>query len=285
MTDQPSAQQASNPAPQQQAPAPSSEGFAIPESYSSRGWTEKVKSYDDLWKLADNSQSLLGKRVAPADDAPPEDWDNFYKTIGRPDAPDKYTLPDIEGVPEGFDLTEFKGTAQKLMHEAGLNQRQANKLWEAYLKTELETAGKNKEAMAEHNKKLDAEFDELTGKLFGDKFEEVAGRAQAFIKENLPQELIPVVQELEGNPKALAAFIAFADRTSSQIEAVKKKYGAEDSLKSGQQTASGTSREDILKQLTEKKVAASKADPFSPDRKRLETEIEELRGSLQKMFK
>jgi len=259
--------------------------FSIPEGYTERGWTEKVKSYDDLWKLADNSQSLLGKRVAPSDDAPPEEWDNFYKTIGRPEAPDKYSLPDVEGVPQDFDLTEFKATAQNLMFEAGLNQKQANKLWEAYLKTEIGVAEKNKEAIAEHNKKLDAEFEEVTKNIFGDRFDSVSQSAQEFIKTAVPQELIPAIQGLADNPQAMAAVIALADKSQQQINEIKKKYGAEDALSSGQQTSSGTSREDVLKQLTEKKLQAGKLDPFSNDRKRLEGEIEVLRGDLQKMFK
>jgi hypothetical protein len=274
----------STPAPSASS-TPSTNEFSIPESYTGKGWTEKVKSVDDLWKLADNSQSLLGRRVAPADDAPQEEWDAFYKTVGRPEAPDKYQLKDVEGVPEGFDLTEFKGKAQQLMFEAGLNQKQANALYQAYLKTELDVAGKNKEAIAEQNKKLDAEFDGLTKELFGDKFNEVSNKAQQFIKENIPEKLIPVVQGLQDQPQSLAAFIAFADNAQKQIADVKQKYGAEDNLASGQQTSSSTNREDVLKKLTETKLAAQKADPFSNDRKRLDDEIQSLRGQLQKFFK
>ena len=274
----------STPAPSTPS-TPSTNEFSIPESYTGKGWTEKVKSVDDLWKLADNSQSLLGRRTAPAEDAPKEEWEAFYKTVGRPEAPDKYQLKDVEGIPEGFDLTEFKGKAQQLMFEAGLNQKQANDLYQAYLKSELEVSGKNKEAIAEHNKKLDAEFDELTKELFGDKFGEVSTRAQEFIKTNVPEKLIPVVQGLQDQPQALAAFIAFAENTQKQIAEVKAKYGAEDNLASGQQTSSSTNREDILKKLTETKLAAQKADPFSGDRKRLDDEIQSLRGQLQKFFK
>lgn len=266
------------------APAPSVSEFKVPETYTGKGWVEKVKSVDDLWKLADNSQSLLGKRAVPANDAPPEEWDNFYKAAGKPEAPDKYQLQDVDGVPEGFDLTEFKGKAQQLMFEAGLNQRQANALYQAYLKTELDVAGKNKETIVEHNKKLDAEFDGVVKELFGDKFGEVSTKAQAFIKENLPEQLIPAVQALQDNPQALAAFIAFADNTEKKIADIKKKYGAEDGLTSGGQPATAVSRDDILKQLTEAKMAAQKADPFSSERKKLDENIQALRGQLQKMY-
>lgn len=258
--------------------------FAIPEGYTGKGWTEKVKSYDDLWKLADNSQALIGRRVAPADDASAEEWENFYKTVGKPDAPDKYQLQDIDGIPEGFDLTDFKTQAQELMFEAGLNQRQANALYQAYLKSELEVAGKNKAAIEEHNKALDAEFDKITAELYGDKFPEVSAKAQEFIKQNLPEQLLPEVQALSDNPKALAAVIALADKAQKAIADVKAKYGAEDALKSGQQAAGSTSREEVLKKLTESKMAAQKLDPFSPERKKMDGEIQELRGQLQKFF-
>jgi len=37
--------------------------FSIPEEYKEKGWTQNVKSVDDLWKATDNAQSLVGKRA------------------------------------------------------------------------------------------------------------------------------------------------------------------------------------------------------------------------------
>jgi hypothetical protein len=72
-------------APQEQA----SNDFSIPESYQDRGWAKDIKSQEDLWKLTDNAQSLIGKRPAgiPTADAPQEEWDKFYQALGRPEQP------------------------------------------------------------------------------------------------------------------------------------------------------------------------------------------------------
>lgn len=259
--------------------------FAIPEEYSDRGWVEKIKSQDDLFKAYDNAQSMIGKRSVPAEDASDEEWNNFFKQAGAPDDPSEYQFSDVEGIPEDFDMSEFQDKARGIMKEAGLTKRQADKLYQLYLKEELSAANQNKESIQSHKAELDKQFDEVTQKMFGDKFEEVSAKAQAFIKETVPAEIIPEIQGLaDTNPKALAAIIALTDKAQAQIAEIKQKYGAEDSFVSGQQTASGTSKDDVLRQLNEQRDLIRKSDPFSPDRKRAEEKMTELRAQLQSFF-
>lgn len=267
------------------AGAETGSSFSIPEEYASKGWAKDLKSPEDLWKLTDNAQSLIGKKQVPNENATDQEWDEFFGRIGKPESPDKYELSEPE-MPEGFALPDdFKSKAQRIMHESGLTQKQANSLYQKFLQEEIAVAGGNQKAMAERQKELDAQFDEVTTKLFGDKFEEASARSQNIIKENVPQELIPHLQSLsDSDPKALAAVIALTDKMATQMSELKKKYGAEDSLGSGgQATASG--KEDILKKLTDAKVRAKNADPFSPDRKAAEAEIEEHRKQLQGFFR
>lgn len=260
-------------------------GFSVPQEYADRGWAQKIQSYDDLFKSYDNAQSMIGKRVIPADDAPAEQWNEFYKTIGRPESPDGYEFGKVDGLPEGFDLSEFEGQARSIMHEAGLNKQQADKLYQLYLKNELDVANKNKEALSQHQQKLDKEFDEITGELFGENFDKISEKLQGTIVENVPEKYRPMVAEMfESNPKQAAVVMALTDNMIKQVEEVKRKYGAEDNLSSGQQS-SGASKEDVLRQLNEAKVKAKQSDPFSPDRKRAEADIEQLRQKLQGFFK
>lgn len=272
------------PATGQETGTPVNTDFKIPDEYADRGWKDKVKSQDDVWKLLDNSQQLIGKRQTPGDDASDEEWSEFFGKIGKPESADKYELTDPE-LPEGVELPDdFKDKARSVMHEAELTQKQADKLYQAYLREELNTANANKEAIAAKQAELDKEFDEITGKIFDGKFEEVSAKAQSFIKNNLPQDLIPVAQDLADQPKAFAAMIALADNAQKQIADIKAKYGAEDNLNSGGQ-AQGVDKDAVLKQLTEAKVRAKNADPFSPDRKKAESEIQELRERLQSFYK
>lgn len=259
--------------------------FSIPEEYAGKGWAEKIKSQDDLFKQIDNLDSLVGKRQIPGEGATDQEWDEFFGKIGKPESFDKYQLTDPE-LPEGFALPEdFKPKAQKIMHEAGLTQKQADVLYQKFLQEEIGAASQNKEAIAQRQQDLDKQFDEVTTDLFGDRFEEVSARSQNLIKENVPAELIPHLQSLsDSDPKALAAVIALTDKLATQMADIKKKYGAEDALNSGGQAAS-FNKDEVLKKLTEAKIKAQKSDPFSPDRKSAENEIEEYRKQLQSYFR
>lgn len=268
----------------QAIPDQTGSSFSIPEEYSGKGWVEKIKSQDDLFKQIDNLDSLVGKRQIPGENAPDQEWNEFFSKIGKPESPDKYQLTDPE-LPDGFVVPDdFKSKAQRIMHESGLTQKQADALYQRFLKEEISSATENQKTFSERQKELDAQFDEVTTKLFGDKFEEVSARSQNIIKENVPQELIPHLQALsDSDPKALAAIISLTDKMASQISEIKKKYGAEDNLNSGAQT-SYSNKEEVLKKLTDAKVRARGADPFSSDRKSAEKEIEEYRKQLQSYF-
>jgi len=181
MTDQ----AANEPAPQPQT------NFSVPQEYADRGWAEKIKSPEDLWKGYDNAQSLLGKRPAgvPQPDAPDEEWDKFYAAAGRPESPDKYTLSDVEGTPEGVDLTPYKQKASAILHAAGLNPKQADRVWKQYVQEELKSTTEGKAKYEAKQKELDAQFDALTKEHFGDKFESANATAIEMAK-NLNTQLV-----------------------------------------------------------------------------------------------
>lgn len=269
----------------EQSSAATESSFTVPEAYASKGWAEKIKSNDDVWKLLDNSQQLIGKRPAgiPDQNASDEDWEKFY-SVFRPESPDKYSFPDVEGLPEGMDIAPYKDMAMNMFHDAGLNQKQAEKLWKSYVGSEVEAATKGAAAAKEQQTALDKQFDELTGKMFGGQYEQVAKGAQDFIRSALPDELKPVIGQIADNPAHLAAMIKIADHAQKQIAEVKKKYGAEDSLASGTQTG-GMSRDEVVKKLTEANIKAKGADPFSMDRKTALEDVEKFRSLLVAMSK
>ncbi len=258
--------------------------FQVPQEYAGKGWVEKIKSPDDLWKTLDNAQSLLGKRPAgiPSPDASAEEWEKFYTAAGRPESADKYALADtFDGMPEGLELSKFKERAAGLAHKLGLNQKQAETMWQEYLTM---SAGDFKEAQEGWQKtqaEKDAEFDQITQKVFGDQYDAKAKAASEFISAHLPQELAGVMADVGDNPKALAAMIAISDAAQQAIADVKAKYGGEDKLTSGQGT--GISEQEIRQKLVEAKANAAKAEPWSIERKGFEAEVEKWRGQLQKI--
>lgn len=266
--------------------------FSVPEAYKDAGWAQNIKSSDDLWGQFANAQTLIGKRPAgiPTADAPDAEWDKFHSLM-RPESPDKYTLSDVDGIPEGLDLAPYKQSALKMFHEAGLNSKQADKLWKMYVGSEVESVKGAEAKTAEAKAALDKEFDELTAKLWGDKYKDVEAKSLETIKSAVPDELKDAIPYIAENPKALAATIKLVEHAESQaaqlraeIADVKKKYGVEDKLNSGAQTG-GTSKDDVVRNLTELNMKVRGLDPFSPERKQVMSDIEELRGRLARMLK
>lgn len=280
MTDQ---QPAPSNAPDQQSAA--NNNFAVPQEYSDRGWAEKIKSPDDLWKAFDNAQSLLGKRPAgiPQIDAPDEEWDKFYAAAGRPESPDKYQLPDkIDGLPDGIDLSPFKEKASSILHAAGLNQKQAERVWKQYISEELKTAQESKAKYEQTQKEMDAEFDKLSKELFGDKYDTATAAAQELIKASVPEQMRSFIAEAP--PKTQVALIAALNFAKTQIDEIKKKYGAEASITSGQQ-ASGQSIEDTRKELAALRTSQPAKDFLHPEHKKTMARINELVPIVQGYYK
>jgi hypothetical protein len=273
-------------APSQAISQPASEpsSFSIPEEYSDRGWSEKIKSTDDLWKGYDNAQTLIGKRPAgiPSNDASDADWDSFYKAAGRPDEA-KYDFTDPEGLPEGFDSEPFKQTAAEILHAAGLNQKQAEKVYQAYLSKELEGANNQQEQSAEKEKELDARFDELTKEHFGDGYDAAEKATMDAFERYSPQSLKGSLEALQDHPEALAAVVATINGQKAELEQVRKEYGAEGSITTGNQTT-GSNINETRDQLATLRASKAARDFSDPEHKQTMTQIEELQGVVNRHY-
>ena len=92
-----------------------------------KGWQSPADiliSYRNLEKFAGGSKNLIELPGVDADEAA---LNNFFNKLGRPDAPDKYGLK----APEGADpelVNWFKANA----HKAGLTEKQAASLFDAW---------------------------------------------------------------------------------------------------------------------------------------------------------
>jgi hypothetical protein len=278
----------------QQTSESSQPQFSVPETYKDAGWAQNIKSHDDLWGQFANAQTLIGKRPAgiPTQDAPPEEWEKFYTAKGRPESPDKYQFESkFEGLPENVDLGEYEGKAKAFFHKLGLSPKEAQQAWSDYIGMEIEGYKGLQAKQSEQKAALDKEFDELTAKLWGDKYKDVEAKSLETIKAAVPDDLKDAIPYIAENPKALAATIKLVEHADAQaaqlrneLAEVKKKYGVEDKLNSGSQTGS-TSKDDVVKALTEANMKVRGLDPFSPERKQTMEKIEELRGQLARMSK
>ena len=264
------------------APPPAAESapaFVVPDAYKDRGWVEKVKSTDDLWKTLDNAQSLLGKRPAgiPAADAPDADWETFYNAA-RPESPDKYTLSDIEGIPEGIDLAPYKAQAQKLMYEAGLTPKQAEAVWKQYGAIEVESF---KQKLGQSQADLDKKFDETAAKVLGDKREAASTVAQEAIKTYVSEELRT---SFVNNPEGMVAMIELANGYEAKLAAVRAEYGAEGKLPDGGQQVAASDINETVAKLAKLRLSAEAQDFTRPGHGKVMQEISELQAVVAKHY-
>jgi len=250
------------------------QAFVIPEAYKDKGWVEKVKSPDDLWKLTDNAQSLLGKRPAgiPANDAPDADWEAFYKA-SRPESADKYALSDIEGLPEGTDLTPIKAKAQAVLFEAGLTPKQADIVWKQYVAGELASA-------KELSDSLDKRYDDAA-KVLGDKREVAEKIAQDGIKAYVREELRG---SFVNNPEGMVAMIELANGYEAELARVKAEYGAEGKLPNGGEQVAATDIGETVSKLAKLRMSPEAQDFTKAGHKKVMDEITALQAVVARHY-
>lgn len=280
-------EQAVNTAAQPVDQNPSSQsdsGFSIPDAYKDRGWTSKIKSQDDVFKLIDNQDQLIGKRPAgiPAADAPQEEWDKFYAAAGRPEKHDAYKLTDPEGLPEGADLTEYRTEAMEIMHKAGLTQRQAETLWKEFVAKEMGAANSGKAEYEAKQKELDAEFDKITQEHFGGDFESAQKLTIEMAGKFVPEALRGSFNDAP--PAVLAAVAALSKGAHAEIERIKKEYGAEAKITSGNQAA-GQDIGEVRKELARLRTSNEARDFLNPKYKETMARIDELSGVVDRHYK
>ncbi len=188
-TPNPSPTPAPNAAPTP-TPTPVAGDFKVPDAYKDKPWASKVKSQEDVFKMLDGQQELIGKKtIAPIDfkTAKPEEIAKWNETM-RPADVAEYGLKEL-GLAENVQ-TELG----KIFHENGIPAHQGNavvKAYSAYEKTQLEAA-----TSADGYKK------EMTTK-FGDKYEAVVKASTDLHKQHLPAESQAVLEKLPNNVLAV----------------------------------------------------------------------------------
>ena len=188
---------------------------SIPEEYKEKAYLKDVGSIDDLYKQFDNAQQLIGKKAfaPPGENATPEELNDFYKSIGRPETADLYEFDDSM-LPEGQERDpEIASKVKAILHEAGLSSAQAKLIQGKYdtLIQEM-NAPMSQEAM-------ENEFDELANKHFGSDADKVFDNAQKLINAHIKPELKEQFKNM-GNADMMVV--------ASILDSVSKKHISED---------------------------------------------------------
>lgn len=91
---------------------------------------EFAKAHIETAGKVSELEGKLGSAIfKPGDDATPEQREQFYRSIGKPEKPDAYEFPKAEGIEHDPKMVEW---AQKTFHEANLNTDQAKAVSQAW---------------------------------------------------------------------------------------------------------------------------------------------------------
>lgn len=185
--------------------------------YQTHPVTKEFESVTDLFESYINGK-------APDPDAPAERWEAYYKSMGRPDSPDEYELPEVQF--EGTD--EFSQWYKEKAHAAGLTKRQARQMFEMFgdrVAEQSELMDKQRtERTVEGMQKLKAEW--------GDTYDanlDLANRTfKSFTTEEQRQEMARM--DLLDNPVIIQMFAKLGNELSEDAVVGGRPAGSGDGL-------------------------------------------------------
>ncbi len=244
----------------------------IPESFREASWATKYKTADDFFKGVDWMNQTIGKKNVvqgielPGEDAKPEDWDAFYNSLGRPEKPDGYELPELKDIPEGFVLPEDKQFWANMAHRHGLTKKQAAGLFSEFMqdmseryKSALE--GSASATVEAAKKRMQESADALKGE-WGDDFGANLNLAKR------AAEHLGILDSLDQSG-------AGNDPAVLKLAAELGKMLGEDNMRRGDPSGGGMTKEEALAKITAIK-ASPEYNSFNPAFGEKRSEVERL---------
>lgn len=179
----------------QTAPSTPSWMADLPEELRTNPTIQSFKGDD--WKTVGpviaksfvETKAMTGRKAydLPSEDWKPEQWQAWHKSIGVPDAPDRYPVID-QALAEKAGMTqETLSAAFKKFHEVGMTPRQVKAILNDWYVPE---AVKGSELMATQRQAETAIATQALKQEFGDKFDAKMGLAKAFLTKFGSPELI-----------------------------------------------------------------------------------------------
>jgi predicted house-cleaning noncanonical NTP pyrophosphatase (MazG superfamily) len=251
------AQQTPEPRPSVQGDEPSSAEFQVPEAFKDKPWVSKVKSVDDVFKMYDDVQPLIGKKkiVPDHNTASTEELTEYYSSL-RPEKSDAYELPD----------TPDKDALQSMLHDAYISPWQAKILAEKHqeLSVQAAEAARSKEG-----------YEALMKERFGDGYSEKVTEIAGTLKNILPEEKLEIVESLANEELAFVFDV---------VDSVLQKYGVNESSKglsnNGKPAASGDTKDiEAQKEKIRNELVALSSKPHTIEEKQeLQNQLKNLMG-------
>ena len=212
----------------------------LPEDLRDHSALSSINDVPNLAKSFVNAQSMIGrdKIAIPGQHSSPEDWDQVYERLGRPEGPEHYEME----LPEDSN-EELVGWYKNTAHELGLNNAQAQMLASKY----SEFVGAHVDANTPDVNALQGEQLAVLQKEFGGKFEENMSLGNSIVTE-FGEEGMTELELADGT--RLGDSAAFARTMVSIGEFIRDRI-SEDAFEGIAQVQGGLSPDDISDQLLE----------------------------------
>jgi hypothetical protein len=144
-----------------------------------------VPDIPTLTKRFIDTKALVGRKgvILPQENATPEERDQFYAALGRPEKPEGYEIAKPDNLPENFPYApELEGQFRQWAFEEGLTAAQGKNLFNKYIQA-------NVVGMAAQQKTLETETAAMKAELqkeWGDQYPENEAMARQAMLEFFP---------------------------------------------------------------------------------------------------
>ena len=262
-------------APVETGQAPSEDWKAsLPEDIRVNQLIHNANSIESLAKTAIHAQSMIGadKLAIPGKWANDDDWNNVYTKLGKPEDAQGYKLELKEGTQVDKDMESwYRGLA----HKAGLNDRQANTIFQEYMAKEAELKAANAPPSPEDVEIIKGEAEIALKKEWGKAFDTKMNEAKGVLTEFAPKDFDQLLTK-DGVP--LGNDPVFIKTLANIGNYINSKLG-EDKMVGSKQQPQYTPAD------AEKEIAALRGDPRDggpywdkkhPDHMRTVQQVQEL---------
>ena len=154
---------------------------------------QDINDLNSMAKSYISAQEMVGQQrlPMPVEEADSAEWSKFYDSIGRPHGPEGEGYKfDETSIPEGFQKNEdMEKFFRKSMHDAGLSQKQADKMYKAYNEFQGQYSQKESTNLEEQEKQWDTELRQDFGLAYTDQVEAAKAAVDTFGSDSLKEYL------------------------------------------------------------------------------------------------
>jgi hypothetical protein len=184
---------------------------AIPEEFKQHTSLAPIKDMKGLVSSFINAQSMVGadKIVLPKADAGDEAWQPVFEKLGRPKTAAEYAFKAPQ-LPEGLPFTpEDDKYVRELFHEAGLTNKQAERVLTKYLGRQVEEFKKQQDAVYQAKQAFTAELQ----RKYGNELDTKLALASQTVKRLGGEKLAELMDStgLGDHPEMVNLFITLGD--------------------------------------------------------------------------